>query len=54
MNDKLMYNITNNDKQNHPFVIIGLSLDADSFEPTNQELVKVHKVFKTTNKKRGY
>ena len=54
MDDKLMYNITNNDKQNQPFVIIGLSLDADSFEPTNQEFAIIHKVFKTTNKKRGY
>ena len=54
MDDKLMYNITNNDKQNQPFVIISLSLDADSFKPTNQKFVKVHNVFKTTNKKRCY
>ena len=53
MADKLMY-ITNDYTQNYPFCRIQLlvkSLDTQIVETTNQNSIKIPKVFKPTNKK---
>ena len=49
MNNKWM-NIPNDDKLNYSFCKLRL-VDNTSLEPTNQNLMKVLKVFEPTNKK---
>ena len=53
MEDKLMH-VQNDDKQNTPFCRVKVLIEKFKhckFEPTNQNLIKVNKVFKPTNKK---
>ena len=50
MTVKLMY-IPNDDTQNCPFCKLQIVVETQLIEPTNQNLIKVPQVFKSTNKK---